>query len=733
MTDQSQDSGVDPELLRGFLDEAGESLESLDGKFIELEVSKEIEVIQAIFRPVHSLKGNAAFFGLTSIRQVAHELETVLDQARKGRKEIDRETTDVLLAGIDELKAMVVRVRQGQPEIEDPFALVPLIDRIRACQAHGPASTIAAAVGPLASAPLTSMAIPAPHPVPPPDAAGPFTAIVRRLPAAGEDLGESLADELILAMKKLDQLTVDEDARTGLREFLDTIQTILATLGPASILGDLIREQLPGLRQRGAWKGTGGSRSMPVVAKAADPAAIEPAATMIPGRDPAKVPAAPGKAVPVAATGQQGTGAAATEKTAVGTEAVQRKEKSYRFEKTNALNKPDEKSMRVPEAQIDQFLSYVGELLVVGDMFTHLERRLAGGVESRQITAELRRANGTFAALSDSLQRSIMQLRKVSAKQLLQKVPRLVRDVAAAKAKEIQVEIIGNDTEVDKSLVELLDAPLVHLVRNAADHGIEMPADRTAKGKSAKGSVTVSIIESDTSVVLSVIDDGGGLDLDRIKAKAVELGLVAPEATLSEQDIVNFIFASGVSTAKEITDVSGRGVGLDVVKRAIEEAGGTISIKTVRGLGSSFILSLPKGVSTQIMSGYLILSGQQTYVLPLDRIERTLQIPRTAVSTLAGGNRTVLLQNRAIPLVALHDLLGVGGEPGEASESHLVVVVTCRRKPVAMIVDRVLGVQQVVVRPIEGGMSIGSAIAGGALMGDGSVAMVLEVEQLLAA
>ncbi|MCB0333385.1 MAG: hypothetical protein KDD55_07785, partial [Bdellovibrionales bacterium] len=238
------------------------------------------------------------------------------------------------------------------------------------------------------------------------------------------------------------------------------------------------------------------------------------------------------------------------------------------------------KSMRVAEEHIDTFLSYVGELLILGEMLVYLERRLAGIPGTNEVTSEFARLTESFSHLSNDLQKSLMSIRKVKVKTALQKVPRLVRDIAKNHGKEIRVETSGEEIEVDKSLIEMLDAPLTHMVRNAADHGIEKPDVREERGKEKTGTIFVSVSESEKFINVQVKDDGGGLNYDAIQSKAESLGLVRPGEKLTERQIVDFLFAAGVSTAKEVTDVSGRGVGMDVVKRNIEQSGGKIEVES---------------------------------------------------------------------------------------------------------------------------------------------------------
>lgn len=389
--------------------------------------------------------------------------------------------------------------------------------------------------------------------------------------------------------------------------------------------------------------------------------------------------------------------------------------------------------MRVAESAIDTFLHYVGELVVVGDMFRHLQTRVVGTPGTTQSLArEFRRANETFTGLSNQLQRSIMSIRKVPVKPLVQKVPRLVRDLSQAIGKEIDAVTEGETVQVDKSLLDLLDAPLVHMVRNAVDHGIEPPERREAAGKSRRGAVTVSFSEAGSHIILGVSDDGAGLDLDAIRRKAESLGLIPPGAQLGEQDIVNFIFASGLSTAQKVTDISGRGVGMDVVKRAIEEAGGSISVSTTPGRGSSFRIRLPKGVTTQIVGGYLVRAGGSTYVLPLERVRETFRARPDERQTIGGRGMCIMRRGQIMHLQDLGEALSQESSPWPA-RGVPIVVVESNRRTLALAVEAVIGVQKVVIRRLAGLPPGAPMLSGAALLGDGHLALVLDLDLLQAA
>lgn len=720
----------DPQLLAAFLDETQESLASLAALFVALEAAPQAhETIEAIFRPIHSLKGNAAFFGFMATKHLAHEMETLLDQLRKGRLAASRPVIDALLAGVDALQAVIGRLRAGGPEVEDPTAYEALIQRV--VEATGLPTTTATISRKevdwdrcLADLELLAGLVAGEeggrravarlrevvqgqrgtgdtvHPsrsaatrmVADPQGAGRLIAAIDALMKAPLPLADPAAHEVLAHLERLQQEVSDPAAAPVLAEMIETWKTLVPAIGFDVVVKDFIAA---GLGKVGAC----------LVDRVGEPTAATSGGEALELR--------PGSAL-------------STDSTRATTDTARHRTDSGRVVRTDQIAK----TMRVSEGAIDQFLSHVGELLVLGDLFNHLLRRVSAVPGAGELPRDFRRATDSFADLSNRLQRAIMTIRRVPIRPLLQKVPRLIRDVAAQRGKEVAVMVVGETVEVDKSLVELLDAPLTHLARNAADHGIEPPDERQRLGKPLQGTVTITAAENATALVLTIEDDGRGLDLARIRAKAESMGLVAPGTNLTEPDIINFIFASGVSTAVEVTEVSGRGVGMDVVKRAIDEAGGTIQIQTTPGQGARFTITLPKRVTTQIIPGYLVRAAGQPFVIPLDRVQETFKAVPADCGTMPGRGRFLTRHGKVLPLADLGVLLGKE-EPDWPERGRPVVAVESRHRRLALAVEAVLGVQKVVIRPLTGLGSGAELFAGGALMGDGAVALILEIEQLL--
>ena len=706
MSNDGPNLSADKELLAGFFDETRDQLSTISDQIVSLEANPEsIPTIEAIFRTAHSIKGNAAFFGFLRAKGLAHRLENLLDALRKGKLKADRAVCSTLLEGFDRLSAIFERVRGGGLEVTDQPDYDAMLDRIGIQEARVEGATkevdwdgvrkdmdlaeaaftllpddVRASVQPL----LRHLRVLDPggqarHEQAVVLTSGPLAELEALLGPVFE--GQLDPDKSLRVKALLEEVTAAAtcDISKALAiEMLDGFNTFYEAMGFDPMLREFLRERLT------------------------------------------KVPSLPGFAAllppPVAEVPKEEVHAKADD---VGKAA-------------GGANSG--KTMRVSESKIDTFLHYVGELLVVGDMFDHLQGRAtsiadATRPQSHRLARDLRRANETFGELSNKLQQAIMGIRKVPIRPLLQKVPRIVRDAAQAKEKECTVVLEGEDVDIDKSLVDLLDAPLTHMSRNAADHGVEKPDERERAGKNRAGTILVRAVETSSSIVLTIEDDGGGMNLERIRQKAEQMGILTPGAVMTDQDIMTCIFAPGLSTAETVTDISGRGVGMDVVKRAIEDAGGQIQIWTEKGRGTRFTITLPKRVTTQILPGYLLRLRGQLFVVPLERVRETFRITGEEITSVAGRGQCLMRHGDVLPLLGLADALGL-----DAREDHsrrTVVTLDSRRRRVAVEVDQVVGVQKVVIRDIIGLPTTNALLAGGALMGDGSVALILNVDALI--
>jgi len=392
---------------------------------------------------------------------------------------------------------------------------------------------------------------------------------------------------------------------------------------------------------------------------------------------------------------------------------------------------PRSRTMRVSEDKVDVFMQYVGDLIEVSESFNLLQRRTDNGSD-RRLAREFKAINSSFNQLSDKLQKSLLEIRKVPARNLVQKVPRMVRDLAQSLGKKIRVSISGEETQVDKSLVEALESPINHIVRNCVDHGIEPPKQRQKAGKARTGNIDVNITEDTEQVVITIRDDGAGIDPAEIRRKAVEKSLVTVEqaAALSDRDVLRFVFSSGFSTAQKVTDISGRGVGMDVVKANVESLKGSITLDSTYGQGTLMTLRLPSSLTVLVVKGMLVSVGREQYIIELEDIQEILQ-PRPEEIVIF-NDRTELLNLRSgvYPLVRLHRLFGI--EPRVIHPADAIVILTqANGRGAAIMVDKILGRQRVVVKELEQRFSNLQTIAGSAILANTKVGLVLDMAGII--
>lgn len=394
--------------------------------------------------------------------------------------------------------------------------------------------------------------------------------------------------------------------------------------------------------------------------------------------------------------------------------------------------KEADKTMRVKESAIDQFLSYVGELVIIEEMYTNLLFQTEKKEFSRDdLKQSLHRTTEIFRTLSSQLQQSIMSIRKIPLDGLFRRMPKIVHDVATATQKKANIFLENSELLVDKTLIEKLEAPLVHMIRNAADHGIEPPEKRIEAGKPETGSIHLIARQEGEFVEIEIKDDGAGIDLSKIQAKAIELGILANNEPLTQQKIIDLMFHSGVSTAEKVTDISGRGVGMDVVQKNLQDAGGSIRVQTETGKGSCFTLSIPQSVTTQIIQGFIVQTQDIRAIFPLATVDSNIRLGDTTLTTIPGKGQMVTLGKKLVPIQSLNPL--IHDEPSEIAdhcEDSIVVVLKTKIGLRAVLVDAVDGIRQVVLKPVSLGEKVDHYLAGGAIMGDNSVALVIDVDQM---
>ncbi|GGI97326.1 chemotaxis protein CheA [Halopseudomonas pertucinogena] len=686
---------ADEEILQDFLVEAGEILELLSEQLVDLENRpSDADLLNAIFRGFHTVKGGAGFLQLDPLVACCHIAENVFDILRKGERQVDAELMDVVLQALDSINGMFAQVREGeQPTPADPQLLEALAALAEPAADAAPAAE---------SAPvIDTVQAPAESDSEPGDITDDeFELLLEALHVLPEqDQGDGQDDD---AASSSDEITDDE-----FEALLDQLHGTGKGPGaapaavPESASGDddLITDDefeslLDELHGAGKAPGVGDA---PV---AAPPAAAAPATP------PAPVPAREAAAeAPSAAAPVEKKPARVERKTEAGGEPV-----------------AAETTVRVDTARLDEIMNMVGELVLVRNRLTRL------GLSTED--EELAKAVANLDMVTADLQASVMKTRMQPIKKVFGRFPRVVRDLSRSLKKEITLELIGEDTDLDKNLVEALADPLVHLVRNAVDHGIETPDEREAAGKPRSGSMVLAARQEGDHILLTITDDGKGMDAEVLRAKAVEKGMMDRDAAerLSESECFNLILAPGFSTKTEVSDVSGRGVGMDVVRTRISQLNGTIGIESTKGVGTRIAIKVP--LTLAIMPTLMVMLGDQAFALPLVNVNEiyNLDLSRTNV---VDGQEVILVRDKALPLFWLKRWLvpSQAGAIDRASASVVIVSVGTQR--VGFVVDQLVGQEEVVIKPL-GSMLQGTAgMAGATITGDGRIALILDIPGLL--
>jgi two-component system chemotaxis sensor kinase CheA len=378
-------------------------------------------------------------------------------------------------------------------------------------------------------------------------------------------------------------------------------------------------------------------------------------------------------------------------------------------------------TIRVDTVKLDDLIDMVGELVITQSM---ISQDLKNQVNAdKRLTRDI----SQFFRITSSLQRVSTSLRMIPIKQTFQRLTRLVRDLAKNAGKNVSVELVGEDTEIDRNMVDEIYNPLVHMIRNSVDHGLELPEERIKAGKSERGLITLKAYHRGGNIVIEIADDGKGLDKQKILSKAVKSGLVSPDESLSDQEIYKMIFMPGLSTAAKVTDVSGRGVGMDVVKRAVEKMRGKIEIESTVGEGTTFITRFP--LTLAIIDGMIVKVGSESYILPTISIRQALRPPRESYTSVVGKGEMINAMGQLMPLIRMYDLFDIEPEHKEPWEA-IVVVVDSESGSRCLMVDKIIGKAEVVVKSLGEGLKNIKGLAGGAILGNGRIGLIIDTEGL---
>ncbi|MBZ9610249.1 chemotaxis protein CheA [Rheinheimera maricola] len=703
---------MDEDILQDFLVEAGEILELLQEQLVELENNPDdANLLNAIFRGFHTVKGGAGFLSLTELVDACHGAENVFDILRTGKRRVTPELMDVILQSLDSINAMFVEVQSRQP-------LTPASPAVLAALHHYSEPESASNPAPVQAKPAAPVAPPVVTPAAnataasgnvdemtedefdrmmdelhgkqgSPTAAAPAAAVSKPTvtAAAGDDITDDEFEAILDQLHGKGSFIPESAASSGAAITPESVSKTPASAAKSS--DEIDDAEFEALLDQLHGKGKA-------------PEAVVPSPTAAPAPVPAKAPAAPAPAPVVAAPAAP---AAAADKAAAAQQAAQA-----------------ETTVRVDTKRLDQIMNMVGELVLVRNRLVSL----SGTVQSE----EMSKAISNLDVVTADIQGAVMKTRMQPIKKVFGRFPRVVRDLARSLQKDIELVLEGEETDLDKNLVEALADPLVHLVRNSVDHGIEMPEVRLKAGKKRVGTVKLAAAQAGDHILLTIHDDGAGMDPEKLKGIAIKRGILDTDAAarMSDTEAFNLIFAPGFSTKEQISDISGRGVGMDVVKTKITQLNGTVHIHSKMGEGTLLEIKVP--LTLAILPTLMVIVGKQTFALPLAGVSEIFHLDLNKTNVV-DGQLTIVVRNKAIPLFFLEHWLVKGSDKKRRREQGHVVIVQIGTQQVGFVVDSLIGQEEVVIKPLDALLQGTPGMAGATITSDGGIALILDVPNLL--
>ncbi|MGD0960884.1 MAG: chemotaxis protein CheA [Methylomonas sp.] len=666
-----------------FFEESFEGLDIMESGLLNLDMGDvDVDEINKIFRAAHSIKGGSGTFGFKAVSDFTHVMETMLDEMRDGRRKVTKPAIDVLLGSVDCLKEMLQAIQNGDEINQSSVAehKNALENTLKNASLSPPEASLVVNATNSSAQNSAQQAIVGWNIA--------FSPHKHLLKTGNEPI------RMFRELAELGDLTAHVDLQ-GLPDFfeLDPEECYLSwkLMLKGSASADAIDEIFDwvendcDLAKQAVY--ANGSAELPGSAASGRQQAVnQPLASAVAPKE---------------------EGAAKEIK-----------------EDTKSAAAKGSSSIRVDTGKIDTLINMVGELVITQSMLS-----LVGEHFETSKLDQLKNGLSQLERHTRELQESVMNIRMLPISFVFSRFPRMARDIGAKLGKQIDLKLIGENTEVDKTVVELLSDPLVHLVRNSLDHGIEMPEVRLAAGKPETGTVVLEAYHRGGNIVIEVRDDGKGLDKEKLRQKAIEKGLISADAYLSDKQTHELIFMPGFSTAEQLTDISGRGVGMDVVRRNIQALGGNIEIISELGKGATMAIHLP--LTLAILDGQSIAVGNEIYILPLGSIIESINIKEDYINLVAGKGETFLLRGQYLPVIRLHEIFNVPNVKATKLTDGLLVVVEGQGQRCGLFVDDLLGQQQVVIKSLEANYRRVEGVSAATILGDGSVALILDIPGLL--
>ena len=685
-----------------FFEECFEGLEAMEAGLLDLNTGDfDSEVINTIFRGAHSIKGGSGTFGFNDVADFTHIMETLLDEMRDGRRKVTQPSTEVLLGSVDCLRTMLTSIQAGDNVDQ---VTVGKYKSALEIELNGSAKE------PASASSVTSQTVKENTAVATDAVAGQFELTEQGWKISFcpyLDLLKTGNDpvRMFRELAELGEYTASVNTQ-DIPDFYELDPEECNLSWALEVVGDIAIKEINEIFN---WvEGDCELYIEPLILKTAKSVPVakeaEPETPVTEIDQP--------KSSPVEAQARvNSTGAAKPETLQPDNDPAKTSSKAS-------------SSIRVDTSKIDALINMVGEVVITQSMLG-----LIGENFSMDQLDLLKRGLSQLERHTRDMQQSVMNIRMLPMSFVFSRFPRLVHDMSAKLGKKIELKLVGENTEVDKAVVELINDPLVHLIRNSLDHGIEMPADRIAAGKSETGTIELKAYHRGGHIVIEIIDDGRGLDRNKLITKAIEKGLIGENSVLNDKQAFEIIFMPGFSTAESITDISGRGVGMDVVRRNIQALGGNIEVISDLGKGTTISIHLP--LTLAIIDGQSVAVGDEVYIVPLVSIIESINITEKMLNKIAGKGETFRLRNQYIPIIRMHEIFNVPPKNKSKSAEGVIVVLERQGTLCGLFVDELLGPQQVVVKSLEANYRRVEGVSGATILGDGSVALILDIPGLV--
>lgn len=705
--------GITPEDIQVFLEEADEQIQLLEDDLVKLErAERSDELLQEIFRAAHTLKGSSATLGHQKMAELTHAMENAFDQLRRGAIEVTTELMDVLLKALDALSDMKEDLRAGVEtgvDVDEIVADITEAIRLSAVDADAetasstPLRTTEAGKSVDETAQMQAAAAQSQH----------LESVRSSLPGNALHLAVAIDQECpmpsVRAFQVVDLLaSVGEiahsvpsldDIEAGNVDY--SLEAYVITDKSASEIEELVQQISDLIEVR--------------VASIAD----EEAASAGDLDEPPESGSNEGSAQPAPTdTGSADSGGSQVD----GSHHAKSRQPRRGFASIST-------TVRVDVSKLDTLMNLVAELVIDRAHLAQIAKELESRFEGSDISEALDRTSLNVGRVTSELQDEIMKIRMLPIDNVFRRFPRMIRDLSQELGREVDLVIEGQDTELDRSVIEEIGDPLIHLLRNAVGHGIEPPEERVKAGKPRRGLVQLRAYHQENTIVIEVEDDGRGIDVDRVRTRAVDRGIISADAAarISDREAVNLIFASGLSTAQQVDAVAGRGVGMDIVRTNIERLNGSISVETRKGKGTRFVVKLP--LTLAIIRAQLVSVGGRIYAVPISSVQINLREPESKITTVK-GQETYLYGDRVLPIIRLSEVFGVESTPAEDGRL-LIVVVRSSDEQVGLVVDKLMGQQEIVIKNLGGVLGDIRGLSGVTILGDGRLALIIDVPSLV--